>query len=85
MQPCRKDTFYPPVTRESAGANDADIVTTSRRPSRCSPSDGPTRASTAWSKGPHNRYGMINARAETLTTEPGYRNDRPEMLDPFGL
>jgi len=28
---------------------------------------------------------MINARAETLTTEPAYRNDRPEMLDPFGL
>jgi len=37
------------------------------------------------SKGPHIRHGMINARAETLTTEPAYRNDRPEMLDPFGL
>jgi putative SOS response-associated peptidase YedK len=28
----------------------------------------------AWSKGPDNRYSMINARAETVSTKPAYRN-----------
>jgi putative SOS response-associated peptidase YedK len=28
----------------------------------------------AWSKGPDNRYSMINARAETVNTKPAYRN-----------
>jgi putative SOS response-associated peptidase YedK len=28
----------------------------------------------AWSKGPDNRYSMINARAETVDTKPAYRN-----------
>ena len=27
-----------------------------------------------WSKGPDNRYSMINARAETVDTKPAYRN-----------
>ena len=28
----------------------------------------------AWSKGPDNRYSMINARAETVKSKPAYRN-----------
>jgi putative SOS response-associated peptidase YedK len=28
----------------------------------------------AWSKGPDNRYSMINARAESVSTKPAYRN-----------
>ncbi len=28
----------------------------------------------SWSKGPDNRYSMINARAETVATKPAYRN-----------
>jgi putative SOS response-associated peptidase YedK len=28
----------------------------------------------SWSKGPDNRYSMINARAETVDTKPAYRN-----------
>jgi len=28
----------------------------------------------AWSKGPDNRYSMINARAETVADKPAYRN-----------
>jgi putative SOS response-associated peptidase YedK len=28
----------------------------------------------AWSKGPDNRYSMINARAETVSTKPAYRS-----------
>jgi putative SOS response-associated peptidase YedK len=28
----------------------------------------------AWSKGPDNRYSMINARAETVSTTHAYRN-----------
>jgi putative SOS response-associated peptidase YedK len=28
----------------------------------------------AWSKGPDNRYSMINARAETVDSKPAYRN-----------
>lgn len=28
----------------------------------------------AWSKGPDNRYSMINARAETVTSKPAYRS-----------
>jgi putative SOS response-associated peptidase YedK len=28
----------------------------------------------AWSKGPDNRYNMINARAETVHSKPAYRN-----------
>ena len=28
----------------------------------------------SWSKGPDNRYSMINARAETVKSKPAYRN-----------
>jgi putative SOS response-associated peptidase YedK len=28
----------------------------------------------AWSKGPDNRYSMINARAESVSSKPAYRN-----------
>ena len=28
----------------------------------------------SWSKGPDNRYSMINARAETVASKPAYRN-----------
>jgi putative SOS response-associated peptidase YedK len=28
----------------------------------------------SWSKGPDSRYSMINARAETVSTKPAYRN-----------
>ena len=28
----------------------------------------------SWSKGPDNRYSMINARAETVSSKPAYRN-----------